>query len=80
MSAAIKTVSKPPSPNGFFKQNWKELIPGALLSGAGLGYCLYLNMKKRNYWTIVSFIAGSFGVTLVNLAVFDMFEMEQFSI
>ncbi|GFU27445.1 uncharacterized protein NPIL_531791 [Nephila pilipes] len=71
MSTAIQTVSKP-SACSFLKQYWKRLISGALLGSGGLGYCLFLNLKERNKWTLAIFIGGSVGISVVTSTFYGM--------
>ncbi|GFV43421.1 uncharacterized protein TNCV_630041 [Trichonephila clavipes] len=72
---ATKAQSAPGSSDARLKSSWKQLLFGALFGSGGLSCYLLLNSQSRpSKWMLAPILAGSAGLTLVNLAVMDMSE------
>lgn len=73
MAISIQSVPGPASRARICKPFWERLLLGALLGTGGIGYYVFLHSKNcPSTWMLASYIAGSAGLTLVNLAIEDM--------
>ncbi|GFQ97126.1 uncharacterized protein TNCT_545051 [Trichonephila clavata] len=77
MSANMQPVPEPLPTKSLIKMHWKRLLSGTLLSSGGLGCLLYLHLKEHSKWSFLPLIAGSIGVSLVNLAFVEMLETDE---
>ncbi|GFY66847.1 uncharacterized protein TNIN_280711 [Trichonephila inaurata madagascariensis] len=73
----MKPVPEQLPSRSLLKVHWKRLLSGTLLSSGGLGCLFFLHSKERSKWTLLPLIAGSIGVSLMNLTFAEMCETDE---